>query len=81
MREFLYHAIVGNDAPPWVTATARGILGAVVVGGLAFFNAWAQTDDVGFLIRTTGIAVLGWIGMRAGIEGMIDTAKKKRNGR
>lgn len=70
-----YHYLIGNDVPPWGVALARGIFGAVVVGGLAFFNAWAQTDDIPFLIRTTGIAVLSWIALRAGIEGIIDQRK------
>lgn len=75
MKDLVYHLIVGNDVPPWSVALARGVLGAVVVGGLALFNAWAQTDDIPFLIRTTGIAVLTYIGLRAGIEGIIDQRK------
>lgn len=78
MRDLMYHYLLGNDVPPWGVALARSLLGAVVVGGLAFFNAWAQTDDIPFLIRTTGIAVLTWIGLRAGIEGMLDTWKNGR---
>jgi hypothetical protein len=80
MRDLMYHWIVGNDVPPWCVAAARGLLGAVVVGGIAFFNAWAQTDDIAdpFVIRTTGLAVLAWIGVRAGIEGVIDTRKNGR---
>lgn len=78
MREFLYHALVGNDVPAWLTATARGLLGALVVGGLAFFNTWAQTDDLKLLITATAVPVLTWVGMRAGIEGMMDTRKNGR---
>lgn len=80
MRDWIYHVVIGNDAPPWMTATARGLLGAVVIGGLAFFNIWAQTDDLKLLISGTAVPVLTWVGMRAGIEGMMDTSKNKRSG-
>lgn len=76
MQQLLYHWIVGNDVPPWCTALARGLLGAFIVGGLAGFNAWGQSDDVGFIIRTTGVAVFSFLGVRAGIEGILDQTRK-----
>ena len=75
MKDLMYHWIVGNDVPPWSVALARGIFGAFIIGGFAGFNAWAQTDDLAFIIRSTGIAVFGWLGVRAGIEGFIDQRK------
>jgi hypothetical protein len=78
MKDWLYHNLVGNDTPPWAVAAARGLFGAFVVGGLAGFNAWAETDDIAFIIRTTGIAVFGWLAVRAGIEGILDTWKNGR---
>ncbi len=78
MKDWLFHNLVGNDSPAWGVALARGVLGAVVIGGLAFFNAWTQTDDVKLLISATAVPVLTWVGMRIGLEGWVDTWKNGR---
>lgn len=78
MQDLFYHWIVGNDVPPWCVALARGFLGAFIVGGLAAFNAWGQSDDLTFIIRATGVAVFGFLAVRAGIEGILDQSTKGR---
>lgn len=60
----------------WQVAAARGILAAVLSGGLAFLAVFSQTDDVKTLLiagltpalTTLGVRFLGegWLDSRAG---------------
>ena len=46
----------------WKIAAARGLLAAVVSGGLAFLAVWSQTDDLKTLLiagLTPGLTTLG----------------------
>ena len=75
LKDMAYHAIVGNDTPPWVVSGARGLLSAAIFAGIAFFNIWAQTDDIKLLISTPGTVFLGTLIVRWGLEGIIATKK------
>ncbi len=75
MKEFIWHAIVGNDTPAWVVAAARGFLSALILGGISFFSIWSQTDDVKLLISTPGTVFLSTLIVRWGLEGAIDARK------
>ena len=79
MKEYLYHAIIGNDTPPWVVAAARGFLGALISGGLGFLVTWQGTDEVKVLVSAGVTPFLTYLGIRLGIEGFID-ARKNRGG-
>ena len=56
-------------------AAVRAIVGGFVMGGLAFFAAWAQTDDPKLLISAFGTAFLTCGAWRLGVEGYIDRPK------
>ena len=73
MKEFLYHAIVGNDTPAWIVAAARGVLLAFITGAIAFFQIWAQTDDIKLLISVPATTFLTVLSGRWAAEGIIDT--------
>lgn len=75
MKEYLYHAVIGNDTAPWVVAAARGFLSALILGGISFFTLWTQTEDVKLLISTPGIVFLSTLMLRWGLEGVVDARK------
>ena len=75
MKETIWHAIIGNDTPPWVVAGARGFLSALILGGISFFSIWSQTDDAKLLISTPGTVFLSTLIVRWGLEGAIDARK------
>ncbi len=73
----IWHAYVGNDTAPWIVALARALLSGIVVGVLAFLAVWPETDDVRVLVSaglTPGLTVFA---IRFGLEGVIDTGKRK----
>ena len=76
MKETIWHAILGNDTPPWVVAGARGLLEALLAAGLVFFNTWAQTSDVRLLISGPSVAFLTILTLRWIGEGAIDARKR-----
>ena len=70
------HAIVGNDTSPWVVAGTRALIGATITGALSFFTVWQGTDDVRVLVSAGVVPFLSYLGVRLGIEGVIDTRMK-----
>lgn len=78
MRNAAYHVLYGNDAPPWMTAASRALLAAGIVGALAFFGAWSQTDDLKQLTIAFMVPFLTTIGTRFGIEGAVDAHKERK---
>lgn len=75
MKEYLYHAIIGNDTPVVVVAAARGFLLAAITAGITFFNTWAQTDDLKLLISAPSVVFLTVLSGRWAAEGLIDSWK------
>ena len=75
LKELAYHALIGNDTAPWIVAGARGLLSALILGGISFFSIWSQTDDVKLLISTPGTVFLSTLIIRWGLEGTIDARK------
>ena len=75
LKDLAYHALVGNDTPPWIVAGARGLLEAFLYAGVAFFGIFTQSDDVKLLISTPGGVFLSTLIVRWGVEGIIDTRK------
>ena len=75
LKDLAYHAIVGNDTPPWIVAAARGTVLAFITAGIAFFQIWAQTDDIKLLISVPGTTFLTVLSGRWVAEGIIDTWK------
>ena len=73
----LYHLYVGNDRPPWAVALTRAIVGAVLLGASGFLTTWSQTDEVKLLIIAGLTPAIGYLLVRFGIEGIIDTGKKR----
>lgn len=59
------------------TALLRGLYVAFVAGGLAFLTAWQQTDDAKGSAITGGIAFLGALGIRGGLEGTLDAGRQR----
>ncbi len=78
MRNAMWHVWVGNDAPAWLTAAARALLGATTTAGLAFFNTWAQTDDVRLLVTSFMVPFLLILGGRGVVEGAVDVRKARK---
>ena len=75
LKDLAYHALVGNDTPPWIVAGARGLLEAFLYAGVAFFGIFTQSDDVKLLISTPGAIFFTQLLLRWGLEGAIDTRK------
>ena len=71
----IVHALLGNDTPPWTVAFARGLLEAVLTGGIAFFTIWSQTDDVRLLITAGMVPFLSVLSLRFAAEGLVDSGK------
>lgn len=69
------HALLGNDTPPWVVAFARGLISALLTGGIAFFGTWAQTDDIRLLITAGMVPFLTTLMLRWGLEGGVDSRR------
>lgn len=81
MRDWMFHALLGNDAHPAVTAVARALVGAALTGALAFLVAWENTDDVQVLIRAGLTPFILYLMVRGGVEGVVDVQKaRRRNG-
>ena len=78
MRNAAYHILIGNDAPAWATAAARALVGALITGGLSFFAMWSQTDELKQLVIAFATPALGYLGVRFGIEGAVDTRKERK---
>ena len=57
------------------TAAFRAVLGAVIVGGLGFLAIWSQTDELKVLLTAGLVPALTHLGIRLGVEGVIDTRK------
>jgi len=78
-----YHVWVGNDAPPALTALVRAFTGAILSGVLGFLTAWQATDEIKVLVSAGLTPFFSYLGIRFGIEGLVDTAKYnggKKNG-
>ena len=69
------HALLGNDTAPWTVAFARGLLEAVLTGGIAFFGIWSQTDDIRLLITAGMVPFLSTLLLRFAAEGLVDSGK------
>ncbi len=78
MIYLIRHAWYGNDAPPWVVAGVRALVGALITGGLSFFTIWTQTDEVRVLITAFMVPFLTVLGGRFGVEGAVDAHKKRK---
>lgn len=74
----LYHALVGNDTPPWVVAGARGLLEAGLVAGAIFLMGWEADDSAREMIRSAGVPFLLVLGLRWFGEGFVDMIKRGR---
>ena len=75
LKDLAYHALIGNDTPPWIVAASRGFLTALLAGAANFFMVWSQTDDVKLLITTPSGVFLSVLTLRWAAEGIIDTWK------
>ena len=78
MFYLVHHAWYGNDAPPWVVAGVRALVGALITGLLSFFTIWTQTDDVRVLITAFMVPFLTVLGGRFGVEGAVDARKERK---
>lgn len=59
-------------------ALYRGLVSALITGGIVFLSTWSTTTDVRTLVIATGTAILTPFAARAGVEGYIDSAAAKR---
>ena len=75
LKNLAYHWIVGNDTAPWIVAAARGAVLAFITAAIAFFQIWAQTDDIKLLISVPGAMFFTVLSGRWAAEGLIDTWK------
>lgn len=78
MREFLLHAIIGNDTHPAIVAAARAVLGSFIFGALGFLAMWSSTDEVKVLIIAGLTPFLTNLGLRFALEGFIDVRKNSK---
>ncbi len=78
MVYLIRHAWYGNDAPPWVVAGVRALVGALITGALSCLGIWSQTNDPKALIIAFLVPFLVTIGGRFGVEGAVDAHKKRR---
>ena len=78
MGNFAKHYLVGNDRPPWAISLARGVVSALITGGIGFLGVWSQTDEVKVLIIAGALPFLTTLSLRFGIEGTVDTRKNGR---
>jgi len=72
-----YKIFMGNSTPPFITAIARGLYGAALLGISACLydlQGGAGGEDA---LLTGAIASVGYLVVRAGAEGIID---QRRNG-
>ena len=82
MSDFIRHYVIGNDRPAWAIALTRGIISALITGGIGFLGVWSQTDDVKVLIIAGGLPFLTTLSLRFGVEGItIDQRKANGGGR
>jgi hypothetical protein len=72
----IWHAYVGNETSPWVVALARALVGAALLGASGFLTTWSQTDEVKLLAIAGLTPAIGYLILRAGLEGVIDTGKR-----
>ena len=75
-RGRLYHWLIGNDAHPAVVAFSRALLGGMIMGAIAFFAQWQLTDEPKPLITAGVQTFLTYVGVRFGVEGLVDTGKR-----
>jgi hypothetical protein len=62
---------------PWQIALIRGLIGGGLAAGLAFFTqlaSGASTRNAGI---AAGVGFFTYLGLRSGIEGVIDQAAAK----
>lgn len=78
MGNWLYHALVGNDADPGLVAFCRAVVGAVLTGGIAFLATWQTTDEAKVLISAGVSPALAYLLLRGGLEGAVDITKSRR---
>ncbi|MEM3169950.1 MAG: hypothetical protein QW838_04180 [Candidatus Nitrosotenuis sp.] len=65
--------------PPLVVAVARALVGAFLVGAAAAVSSW-QAGGSGELIAQSSLsASIGYLSMRAGVEGLIDARRDRRS--
>ena len=62
---------------PFAVAAFRGILSAIVTGGIALLSTYQVTNSWSDAAVVGGLAFLTTIGARVGVEGTID---QKRSG-
>ena len=65
----------GVDLPPWVVATARGFVEAVVMGALATAGIYVTGDEHMIAIAPVGLFIIRWL---EGIADQIDPAKNRK---
>ncbi len=80
-RDWMFHAVVGNDAPPGLVALVRGTMTAIVVGAAAAVGAWANTDVAKEIAIPGLLAFFATFSLRVLGEGAIDTWKSNRPGK
>lgn len=62
-----------RNAPPWVQALARAVYGGIVLAGVAYFTALGNGQSQAHAGIAAGAAFFGYLVVRGGIEGVIDT--------
>jgi hypothetical protein len=67
-------------SPEFRVALVRGILHALLAGGLAFLGVWSQTDDLKTLSIAFATPALTVLGTRFLGEGWRDTVLARRPG-
>lgn len=67
-----------NANTPLGTAVLRGLYNALCTGAVAFLTCYATTDDVKASLIVGGIAALGALGFRGGVEGGLDALRDAR---
>ena len=59
----------------WQVAAIRAVIGASITGALGFLAAWANTDEIKILVSAGVVPFLTYLGMRLGVEGVVDARK------
>ncbi len=78
MRDWMFHALLGNDAHPAVTAVARALVGASLTGASSFLATWQTTDEIKVLISAGLSPAIAVLLVRGGWEGIVDVQKARR---